>query len=151
VATDFWAREPVVLDRGELIPALKASMAVPGVFPPVEIEGRLLVDGGMVNPIPYDLLPQDCDITIAVDVAGRRTPSSDETPSMVDLVFNAFQIAARSIVQEKLSRVKPDIYVEPDIEDIRLLEFYKAAQVFRQAQPAKEQFKRELELKLARF
>ena len=151
VATDFWAREPVVLDRGELIPALKASMAVPGVFPPVEIEGRLLVDGGMVNPIPYDLLPLDCDITIAVDVAGRRTPSSDETPSMVDLVFNAFQIAARSIVQEKLSRVKPDIYVEPDIEDIRLLEFYKAAQVFRQAQPAKEQFKRELQLKLARF
>ena len=151
VATDFWAREPVVLDRGELIPALKASMAVPGVFPPVEIEGRLLVDGGMVNPIPYDLLPQDCDITIAVDVAGRRTPSSDETPSMVDLVFNAFQIAARSIVQEKLSRVKPDIYVELDIEDVRLLEFYKAAQVFRQAQPAKEQFKRELVLKLARF
>ncbi len=151
VATDFWAREPVVLDRGELIPALKASMAVPGVFPPVEIEGRLLVDGGMVNPIPYDLLPRDCDITIAVDVAGRRTSSSDEIPSMVDLVFNAFQIAARSIVQEKLSRVKPDIYVEPDIEDIRLLEFYKAAQVFRQAQAAKEKFKRELELILERF
>jgi NTE family protein len=124
---------------------------VPGVFPPVEIEGRLLVDGGMVNPIPYDLLPQDCDITIAVDVAGRRTSSSDEIPSMVDLVFNAFQIAARSIVQEKLSRVKPDIYVEPDIEDIRLLEFYKAAQVFRQAQAAKEKFKRELELMLERF
>lgn len=151
VATDFWAREPVVLDRGELIPALKASMAVPGVFPPVEIEGRLLVDGGMVNPIPYDLLPEDCDITIAVDVAGRRASSSDGTPSMVDLVFNAFQIAARSIVQEKLSRVKPDIYVEPDIEDIRLLEFYKAAQVFRQAQAAKEKFKRELELTLERF
>jgi NTE family protein len=151
VATDFWAREPVVLDRGELIPALKASMAVPGVFPPVEIEGRLLVDGGMVNPIPYDLLPRDCDITIAVDVAGRRTSSSDEIPSMVDLVFNAFQIAARSIVQEKLSRVKPDIYVEPDIEDIRLLEFYKAAQVFRQAQAAKEKFKRELERMLERF
>ena len=151
VATDFWAREPVVLDRGELIPALKASMAVPGVFPPVEIEGRLLVDGGMVNPVPYDLLPPECDITIAVDVAGRRTSSSDETPSMADLVFNAFQIAARSIVHEKLCRVKPDIYVEPDIEDIRLLEFYKAAQVFRQAQPAKEQFKRELELQLERF
>jgi len=151
VATDFWAREPVVLDRGELIPALKASMAVPGVFPPVEIEGRLLVDGGMVNPIPYDLLPRDCDITIAVDVAGRRTSSSDEIPSMVDLVFNAFQIAARSIVQEKLSRVKPDLYVEPDIEDIRLLEFYKAAQVFRQAQTAKEKFKRELERTLERF
>jgi NTE family protein len=151
VATDFWAREPVVLDRGQLIPALKASMAVPGVFPPVEIEGRLLVDGGMVNPIPYDLLPRDCDITIAVDVAGRRMSSSDEIPSMVDLVFNAFQIAARSIVQEKLSRVKPDIYVEPDIEDIRLLEFYKAAQVFRQAQAAKEKFKRELELMLERF
>ena len=111
----------------------------------------MLVDGGMVNPIPYDLLPQECDITIAVEVVGRKTSSPDESPSMVDLVFNAFQIAARSIVHEKLCRVQPDIYVELDIEDIRLLEFYKAAQVFRQAQPAKEQFKRELELKLARL
>ncbi len=149
VATDFWAREAVVLDRGDLIPALKASMAVPGVFPPVEIEGRLLVDGGLVNPIPYDLLPQECDLTIAVEVAGRKTNSSDATPSMVDLVFNAFQIAAKSIVHEKLCRIRPDIYVELDIEDVRLLEFYKAAQVFRQAQPAKEQFRRQLELKLA--
>ena len=151
VATDFRARELVVLDRGDLIPALKASMAVPGVFPPVEIEGRLLVDGGMVNPVPYDLLPQECDLTIAVDVAGKRTSSSETAPSMADLVFNAFQIAARSIVQEKLCRVRPDIYVEPEIEDIRLLEFYKAAQVFRQAQPAKEKFKRDLESQLARF
>jgi NTE family protein len=151
VATDFWAREPVVFEQGELIPALKASMAVPGVFPPVEIDGRLLADGGMVNPIPYDLLPQDCEITIAVDVAGRRTPSSDAIPSMMDLVFNAFQIAARSITREKLRRTKPDIYVEPDITDIRLLEFYKAGQIFTQAQSAKDQFKRELESKLSRF
>jgi NTE family protein len=149
VATDFWAREAVVLDRGDLIPALKASMAVPGVFPPVEIEGRLLVDGGLVNPIPYDLLPQECDLTIAVEVTGRKTSSSDATPSMVDLVFNAFQIAAKSIMHEKLCRIRPDIYVELDIEDVRLLEFYRAAQVFRQAQPAKEQFRRQLELKLA--
>jgi NTE family protein len=54
-------------------------------------------------------------------------------------------------VHEKLCRARPDIYVEPEIEDIRLLEFYKAAQVFRQAQPAKEQFRQDLQLRLQRF
>lgn len=52
VATDLLAGSPVVLSRGELIPALLASSAIPGVFPPVEIDGRLLVDGGLAANTP---------------------------------------------------------------------------------------------------
>ncbi len=71
----------VVFDSGPLIPPLMASAALPGVFPPVEYHGRLLVDGGMVNPVPYDLIMDRVDITIAVDVTGTRKRPEDGKPT----------------------------------------------------------------------
>ena len=56
VATDFWQRKEVVIGSGRLRSALAASIAVPGLFRPVEREGRVLVDGGTTNPLPFDLL-----------------------------------------------------------------------------------------------
>lgn len=72
VAADFWQREEVLLTSGDLIPAIQASMALPGVFRPVEAGGRMLVDGGTVNPVPFDLLQEECDVVVAVNVVGRR-------------------------------------------------------------------------------
>lgn len=144
VATDFWRREQVVLDRGDVIPAVRASMALPGIFAPAEIEGRVLVDGGTVNPVPYDLLLDDCDVTVAVNVMGRRPESTGHVPALADAVFGAFQIMQRAILNEKLSRRPPTIYLEPDIVGVRVLEFHKARQVFEQAKPMKERLKAEL-------
>jgi NTE family protein len=73
VATDLWTREQVVMASGDLWPAVNASMAMPGLFSPVKLDDRVLVDGGLTNPLPYDLLWDDCDIVIAVDVLGTRT------------------------------------------------------------------------------
>ncbi len=73
VAAEFWSREEVVLDHGPLRPAIQASMSLPGIFSPVVIEDRVLVDGGAVNPVPFDLLPPDCTLTAAVDVIGQRS------------------------------------------------------------------------------
>ncbi|MFO8182565.1 MAG: patatin-like phospholipase family protein, partial [Candidatus Aegiribacteria sp.] len=58
VATDFWKSEQVVLSSGDLIAAVKASMGLPGIFTPVEIDGRVLIDGGGVNPVPWDVLDE---------------------------------------------------------------------------------------------
>ena len=52
VAGDLWSKEQVVLKGGPLLPAVQASMAIPGVFEPVEIDSRVLIDGGTVNPVP---------------------------------------------------------------------------------------------------
>jgi NTE family protein len=145
VAADFWSREEVVLDQGELLPAIKASMALPGVFPPVVLGDRVLIDGGAVNPVPFDLLSPDCDFTIAIDVIGSRTAGVDRVPSLTDVIFNAYQIMEKSIIREKLKCSMPSIYIEPDISGIRVLEFYKADQIFKQALPAKEMLKREME------
>ena len=145
VASDFWSREEVILNKGELIPAVQASMALPGLFPPVVLGDRVLIDGGAVNPVPFDLLPKDCDLTIAIDVIGSRTAGADRLPSLTDAIFNTFQIMEKSIIREKLKTTSPSIYLEPDISGIRVLEFHKADQIFRQTLPAKEMLKQEIE------
>lgn len=148
VAADFWRREQVVFSAGALMPAVRASMALPGIFAPAEIDGRVLVDGGTINPLPYDLL-DDCDITVAVNVMGRRADSADAVPSVTDAIFGTFQIMQRAILNEKLARRRPTLYVEPDIVGVRVLDFHKARSVFEQAAKAKAQLKRDLQALLA--
>ena len=72
IAADFYAMEQVVLDKGPLIPALAASAALPSLARPVVIGGRVLIDGGFVNPVPYDVVMDRADMTVAVDVTGRH-------------------------------------------------------------------------------
>ena len=137
MAADLWSGEPVVLDSGDLLPALQASMALPGVFPPVKLNGRELVDGGVADPLPYDLLTRDCDLVIAIDVSGDRKPVDGEELSFLGVLFHSFQIMSRNILAEKFKKRRPDIYIRPAIDNVRVLEFYKAKQVFADARPAR--------------
>jgi NTE family protein len=145
IATDFWKREEVVLRDGDLLPAIHASMAIPGLFTPVVLASQVLVDGGMMNPLPYDALANDCDVTVAVDVIGQRSVSVNLLPSLADSAFNAFQIMQQGIINQKLKLGPPDIYIKPRVVDIRTLDFFKAEQIFDQAAPAKEALKRRLD------
>ena len=145
VAADFWNRNQVVFESGDLRTAVHASMALPGIFNPVVIDKQVLVDGGVVNPVPYDLLLDECDITIAIDVMGTRTESKDLIPSFSESIFNSFQIMQKSILKQKIAARPPDIYIAPEIIDIQMLEFYKAEEIFKQAQSARDQLQGELE------
>lgn len=143
-AADLWAREEVVLESGDLLSAIKASMALPGVFEPVERDGRVLVDGGTYNPVPYDLLMNDCDIVIAIDVTGKRTPPVSGETGYFETVFNSVKVMQAAIMQEKLRNQRPDIYIAPSIVDVRALEFYRAQEVFEQAKPAQQELRAKL-------
>lgn len=149
VAADIQQREQVVLHEHSLQQALEASFAFPGLFNPVLIDDRLLVDGGVVNPVPYDLLMDHCDITIAVDVAGRRTTAPGTGQGFFDIVAESFQTMEHAIVQAKLQERPPDIYLKPDLVDIHLLDFGKADTIYAQARPAHDQLKAELQRLLA--
>ena len=79
VATDVEKGREVWLGEGPLFDAIRASMAIPTVFTPVEIHGRTLVDGGLVNPVPIaPTLRQNGDLTIAVSLSGREEEGMDE-------------------------------------------------------------------------
>ena len=148
IATDFWEREQVVFRRGELGPAIAASMAIPGIFSPVEYQGRVLVDGGLVNPLPYDVLMDACDLVIAVDVQGRVSPRNGEAPTYFETTFNSLQIMAATITRAQLDARPPDIYLATDIRNVRVLDFYRFEEIFRQTEPAKAALKRELRRRL---
>ncbi len=145
VAASFWGMEEVVLDRGEILPAVRASMALPGIFRPVLREGRVLVDGGAVNPVPFDVLDADCDITIAVDVLGERKPADESgLPNLGEAIFQTYSVMETSIAREKRKRKPVTIYLRPEIEGVRVLEFHKTEQILEQSKSAAEQLKREL-------
>ena len=149
VATDFWRKKQVVFDSGELLPAVRASMAIPWVFTPVTIGGRILVDGGLVNNVPHDLLDTDCDIRIAVDIAGAHSTPTTKPPSPLDAMFHTYEVMQDSIANAKLEAHPVDIYLRPPIVDIDMLDFHKAETIYAQGCAAKDDFKRKLEHLLA--
>ncbi|MDZ7666280.1 MAG: patatin-like phospholipase family protein [Desulfotignum sp.] len=144
VAGDLWSREQVVLTSGDLMSAIKASMALPGVFEPVRRDGRVLIDGGTCNPVPYDLLTDHCDIVIGIDVTGERTQPSSGIPGYFETVFNSVKVMQAAIMNEKRRHREPDVYISVPVVDIRALEFYRAQEVFEQSVPAKDMLKRQL-------
>lgn len=149
IAADFYAMEQVVLDHGPLIPALAASCALPSLSRPVVIGDRVLIDGGFVNPIPFDVIKDRCDITVAVDVTGdTQKGSGTGVPGIFDAVTGSTQLLFHSITREKLRYVTPDILVEPDVGRFAAMDYFKIADILAAAQPAKEMLKRALAEKL---
>lgn len=144
VAADFWERTQVVFDRGDLFPALQASIALPGLFSPMHYKGRVLVDGGLVNPVPYDLLFDECEVVVAIDVLGNRTPRSDTEPGYFENTFNTFQIMQASILREKIKNRPPHIFIHPDLNNIRVLDFNRFEEIYEQAIPARNELRRAL-------
>ncbi|MCF8078488.1 MAG: patatin-like phospholipase family protein [Desulfobacterales bacterium] len=144
VSCDFWTEEAVVYESGPLFEPLKASMAVPGVFAPVFYQERVLIDGGVVNPVPYDLILGECDISIAVDIGAEKVRGEKEIPGVFDALLGSLQIMQRAILREKRRHARPDIYLRPEIHQVRLMQFEKIHQVYEQALPALEQFEKDL-------
>lgn len=148
VAADFWKREARIFDVGPLAPAVQASMSIPGFFAPVELDGAILVDGGGVNPVPFDLLPADCDLTVAIDVTGQRTPGPKHMPTVPEAAITMFQIMQKTIITEKMRHTRPDIYIDVASNGVGSLDFHRAEDIFDQARQSKDKLKRALEAKL---
>jgi NTE family protein len=152
IAADYYAIEQVVLDKGPLIPALAASSALPSLARPVVLDGRVLIDGGYVNPVPYDVIMDRADLTVAVDVTGdtKRRPGA-RIPRTLEAMTGATQILFHSITREKLKSAAPDIFIRPEVGAFGALDYFKVREIFRAAEPAKETLKTSLSQKLAAF
>jgi NTE family protein len=142
-ATDFYARSEVVLQSGPLRPAIAASMAIPGLIRPVEIAGRILVDGAAVNPLPFEHLRGRADVVVAVDTSiGPVAPRG--IPDPWESLFATIQIMGHAIVDEKLKTGAPAIVIRPNVGAFRLLDLLQASAILRAAEPAKAELKSKL-------
>jgi NTE family protein len=147
-ATDFFGHKLAVFSDGDLHSALAASAAIPAVFRPVMREGRMLIDGGIYNPVPFDLIDRDADIVIAVDVVGAPTDGERKRPTSVDLMFGATQLMMQSIIANKLQQCRPDILIRPPVSRFRVLDFLKVDAVMAETVAVKDEVKRAVEAAL---
>jgi NTE family protein len=136
IAADFWTGDEVVLREGPLLPAIRASISIPGVFPPLLLGDRVLVDGGLVNVLPYSCLAGSCDVTIAVDVGREEEPGRTDLPNVLDSILGASDIMQMAALEKRLEGRGPDIHVRARIAGIRILDFARAEAVFEAARPA---------------
>jgi NTE family protein len=146
VATDFYALDARVFEVGSLRQAVAASMALPAIFEPIIVDGRAYVDGGLVNPLPYDLVREGCDITVAIDVSGVPVPAPNRAhPTATESLFAASFIFERTIIREKLKTQQPDVLIQAGTSHFQLLDIWKIDDILAAAIPAKEELKVKLD------
>lgn len=144
-ATDYYGHHLAVFESGELISALAASAALPAVFRPVQRDGRTLIDGGIYNPVPFDLLEGMVDVVIAVDVVGAPTVRTAKMPSAIEMMFGATQLMMQSIISMKLQNTRPDILLRPAVSRFRVLDFLKINAILDETSGIKDELKRAIE------
>ncbi|MGI9523497.1 MAG: patatin-like phospholipase family protein [Hyphomicrobiaceae bacterium] len=145
-ATDLVSSETVLFEHGPLRRAVAASMAIPVLFSPIVDGDRVLVDGGVTDPLPCDLVVDDVDVTVAIDVSGGRGAIQPRTsPSMVSTLAQTVQVLQNTIVRERLCRVKPDIYIDPELDDFGALQFHKVREILAASLPMRDRLIRQVD------
>lgn len=133
LATDLNTGEAVVLDHGSLAMAMRASMSLPGIFQPVEMEGRILLDGGLANQVPVDVVrAMGADIVIAVDV-GTPLTVFDEHASVLEVVSQLTTMMTTRNAADQLSTLKAaDVLIVPALgTEVATGDFSKAGDALR--------------------
>lgn len=146
VATDLLDQREVWLNRGSLFDAIRASIAIPTVFTPHRIGGRLLVDGGLLNPIPIaPALNHRTDFIVAVNLNATRgserwrnsprmqtaeeSPSKGDLPGIFDVLSMSMDTMQNAIARLKLAGYTPDLIVDVPRDACSFYEFYRAAEL----------------------
>jgi NTE family protein len=138
VATDFYLQKEIRFTEGPLRPALAASMAIPGVFRPVAVDGRVHVDGGVCNVLPIEALPRDCPV-IAVDtVTYPLDRESTDIPSPMMASLGAMRIMMRALLERQLDDRKPFALLRPPCSKFAALDFMRAEDILEAADPIRE-------------
>ena len=152
VATDFKAWHQVVFSTGPLVPAVAGSLAIPSVFKPVAHNDTLLVDGGVVNPLPLDVAAPNSDILIGIDVNGDPFDwPRDTIPSPIDIGLGATQIMMHQLTAHMIAAYPPDLYFRPHLNSFGLQEFWRVREIIAAGEENKERFKRALSEKVEAF
>lgn len=134
VAADLLTGREVVMDRGGLWDAIRASISIPSVFRPVRRDGMVLIDGGTVNPLPLNRVRrEEGDLLVAVDVSApfAADPASREKASLnyYKLLTASSQIMQQHITQLMCRLYKPDLLVELPADSYGMFEFYRSEEL----------------------
>lgn len=114
VATDLMTGEKVVFQEGPIADAVRASISIPGIFVPEKQNGRLLVDGGVVDRVPVSVVKEmGADIVIAVDVS--RVKTNADISTIYDVIMQSLDIMQMELVEYR--QIASDIMIKPRVEE----------------------------------
>jgi len=145
VATDLVTGEAVILSGGSLPDALRASMSVPGIFAPVRIDGRLLVDGGMSNNLPVNVVREmGADIVIAVDISSPLL-KEEQLTSIISVTEQLTNFLTRRTTEAQIKSLGPeDVLIVPELGDFSSADFEEAEEIVHLGYEAAVQAQNEL-------
>ncbi len=140
IACDISTGEAVILESGDLVEAVRASMSVPGVFQPVKIDGRLLVDGGVVDNVPVKVAQQmGADHLIVVDV-GSPLLNENQLNSPFAVTEQVFTVLTLDQTKRSIARMQTgDVLIRPELGDINSAQFNRAMEAIPMGQLAARQ------------
>lgn len=144
-ATDFYGSALTVIEQGELLPAIAASAAIPAIFRPEIVNGRYHIDGGIANPVPFDLVADPDRIIVAIDVVGAPQGDNSKIPSRMEAAFGASQLMMQSMIQLKLQIHQPDLLVRPEVNDFRVLDFLHTEAIIERTKATRAEVRYRLE------
>jgi NTE family protein len=120
VATDLNTGQTWVFEKGSVARAVRASSSIPGIFQPVEINGRTYVDGGVTDNLPVDIArAKGADIIIAVNI--QKKIDNPQINSLIDVILQSINIMGRELVLYKCRQY--DVLIEPNVGDVGLTDF----------------------------
>lgn len=144
-ATDYYGQAEVILEKGDLRQAIAASAAIPGLFMPIWVNGRVMIDGGVFNPVPYEQLMELADVVIGVDVVGAPEGDGTHPPNRIDSLFGASQLTMQASISLKLKLNPPQIFLRPSVNRFRVLDFLRAREILNESESVKDELKRAID------
>jgi NTE family protein len=137
VASDLQSRSDVYFNSGKLYPALRASVAMPGVFTPLITEEHTLIDGGVLNPLPLNVIrPQAGDTVVAVnlnapplEIKKAKEPKKKTSPGIIDLLNISYDFTQGRLIEMTIEKYKPGIVVNIPRNICSAFDFHKAQQI----------------------
>lgn len=126
VTTDITTGEKVILNKGNIAKAVMASTCLPGIFVPVEINGKLLVDGGIVENVPLEPLKQlGADLAIGVDLNSEYKHKRPE--NIIEVMLNAFDFTL--LATTRMQTEKADLLIKPDLTGFNMVDTKQLAEL----------------------
>src|SRR6185436_3220536 len=148
VATNLNTGEQVVLNRGSIAKAVRASSSIPGIFTPVQYQNLTLVDGGVVNNVPVDVArAMGADIIIAVNIGNDLV--NYNTTNILDITLQAVDIMEKEISSSKMRDA--DVLIEPIVGFVKSLDFSKKETLMRTGMKAGKDAIPEIQKKIAEW
>jgi NTE family protein len=119
-------------------------MALPTLVRPIVIDGKVLVDGGATNPLPFDQLRGRADVIVAVDISGEPNDARRDIPTPWEAILATILVMGHAITTEKLKHGAPDLIIRPNVGLFRTLDFFQASAILRVCETAKAEIRQRL-------